>query len=322
MPDKKKVRNWKDYNTSLKNRGSVIFSFSEEYQDELYFRGAQSKGGVRKYSPKMYELILHIKVLFRLPWRAAIGFTEGLLKKILPNQKIEVPNFGHASREASKLELKVKQYNLARNGMEIAFDSTGVNVYTTSGWRQSYHGKTGQCRGREQWKKLHLGLELRSGQVLVSEITSSNVNDCEVFEDMSNNISGTIASFRGDGAYDTYEIYKKIDAWGARAVIPPAKTSKAQDELRSPIKRKDYLIQRDRTIHQIRKYKNFEEGLKQWKKTSGYHQRSLIEACMFRFKRIFGFNLHNKTANGRKNEINAKLSMLNFMTSLGRAKYF
>lgn len=323
MPDIKKVRNWKDYNMSLKKRGSVIFSFSGEYLEELYFTGKRAKGGKRQYSHRMYELILYVKVLFRLPWRGAIGFTEKLLEKLLPNQVVTVPNFGHASRECGKLELKVKQYNLKKTDMEIAFDSTGVNVYTTSGWHIRKHGKdSNKCHKRDQWKKIHIGIDIGSGQALVSEVTRSNVNDCEVFETMSNDITGTVSSVRADGAYDTYEIYKKIDEWGAKAIIPPATTSKAQDELKKqPKEHQSYLKQRDETIHKIREYGSFEEGLKQWKKESGYHRRSLVEAFMFRFKRTFGFYLHNKTDNNRKNEINAKLNLLNFMTSLGMAKY-
>lgn len=322
MPDIKKVRNWKDYNMSLKKRGSVIFSFSEEYLEELYFSGKRSKGGVRQYTDKMYELILYVKVLFRLPWRAAIGFTEGLVKKLLPDNKdIKVPNFGHASREAGKLDLKIKQYDI-KGGMDIAFDSTGVNVYTTSGWHIKKHGKHSKCRNREQWKKVHIAIDINTNQVLVSELTDSNTNDCEVFDKMSNEIEGSINSVRADGAYDTYEIYKKIDKWGAKAIIPPAKTSKAQDELKKVSKKKEYLKQRDKTIHSIRKYDTFEEGLKNWKKDSQYNRRSIVEAFMFRFKRTFGFYLHNRTVNSRKNEITAKLGLLNFMTTLGMAKYF
>ena len=238
MPDTKKVRNWKDYNMSLKKRGRVIFSFSKEYLEDLYFTGKRSKGGVRQYSTKMYELILYVKVLFRLPWRAAVGFTEGLVEQLLPNNTIKVPNFGHASREAGKLELKIKQYN-TKEDMEIAFDSTGVNVYTTSGWHQRKHGKDYKCRRREQWKKVHIAVDINTNQALVSAVTDSNTNDCEVFNQMSNEIEGSIKSVRADGAYDTYEVYQKIEEWGARAIIPPAKTSKAQDELKKlPKKRK------------------------------------------------------------------------------------
>lgn len=39
---------------------------------------------------------------------------------------------------------------------------------------------------------------------------------------------------------------------------------------------------------------------------SGYDRRSLIEATMFRLKRIFGLNLQLKNEKGRANEIIVK----------------
>ncbi len=97
---------------------------------------------------------------------------------------------------------------------------------------------------------------------------------------------------------------------------PPARTSKSQDELKSkPKQKKRFLQQRDRTIKEIRKYKDFDEGLKRWKIQSGYHRRSLIESFMFRLKKAFGFNLQHKTDRARKNEIIIKINLLNQMVS-------
>ena len=60
-------------------------------------------------------------------------------------------------------------------------------------------------------------------------------------------------------------------------------------------------------IKEIGQYKNY--GLKAWKISSGYHQRSLVESCMFRIKRAFGFNYQQKTNNGRVNEIVTKINI-------------
>ena len=113
-----------------------------------------------------------------------------------------------------------------------------------------------------------------------------------------------------------------MEQWGATAIIPPDIQAKAQDELKNRFKaKKTYLKQRDEIIKTIRQYKTFKDGLKQWKISSKYHRRSLVEACMFRLKRIFGFYLHQKTERGRKNEIIVKMNILNLMSSYGRACY-
>jgi len=67
MPNSQnKVRNWKEYNESLKKRGKIIFSFDENYLSKLYYYEEQARGGVRLYSEGMYEFLLTIKVMLNL----------------------------------------------------------------------------------------------------------------------------------------------------------------------------------------------------------------------------------------------------------------
>lgn len=320
----KKIRNWSDYNKSLIKRGQILLSFDEDYLEQLYNSKAPKRGGQKIYSSEMYEYLLTIKVMLRLPWRATTGFAKSLLQKAFPDKVIQVPDYAHASREASKLELKIKPLGIkVEDGLELAFDSTGLNVYSTSGYHQRKYGKEGLCRKREQWKKVHIALELNSMQIVSMAYTDSRINDCEVVHELCGTVKNKINSVRADGAYATYEFYELLHERNTKVLIPPAVTSKAQDELKKTAKvKKEYLEQRDATIHFIRQYELFEDGLKQWKKSSGYHRRALVEASIFRLKRIFGFNLQMHTEKGRKNEIVTKINLLNQMAALGRAEYF
>jgi hypothetical protein len=317
-----RICNWKDYNEALIKRGEIIFSFNKNHMNEMFYSGPQKPGGIRKYTPELYEFLLTIKVFFRLSWRTTLGFARGLIQEIYKKEVI-LPNFSHAAREANKLNLKIKSYTRKQmdEGMEIAFDSTGVNVYTTSGYHQRKYGKEGLYRKRDQWKKIHLAIDLNEQQILSMVYTKSNVNDCETVGELTKGIKRKVSKLIADGAYDTEEVYKLIDEWGAEALIPPAITSKAQSELKNKKKYKKHLKQRDDIIYKIRESDDFETGLKKWKKESGYHLRSLIETCMFRFKRIFGFYLHQKKEQGRINETITKINILNKMTLLGMPKY-
>jgi len=320
---KKKIRNWKDYNKGLVKRGQILVSFAEDFLESLYYQAPRCRGGQRLYSPAMYEYLLNLKVMLRLPWRAATGFAQGLLQKAYPALAIQIPDYTHASREARKLSLKIKPVNLREEGLELAFDSTGLNVYSTSGYHQRKHGKEALHHYGNQWKKVHIGLELNTMQIVCMTCTDSSANDCEVVQDLCNQVKGNIVSMRADGAYDTNEFYEILHNRGSKILVPPATTSKAQDELmRTPKIKKKFLEQRDATIHFIRQYTSFEEGLRQWKISSGYHRRSLIEATMFRLKRIFGFNLQLKTEQGRTNELITKINLLNQMASMAKAEYF
>lgn len=325
MSKLQRVRNWNNYNRALKKRGAIIFTFCEKYLEELYYRGTRERGGARKYSERMYEYILTVKLLLRFPWRQATGFAEGMFSRIFMSEEVRVPDYAHASREAGKLKLQVK--NVALNnivaGKEISFDSTGVNVYDSSGWHLRRYGKNNLYNRRDQWKKVHVAIDLDSMEVLSVAYTDSNINDCEVVPELSDNIKGEVKAVIADGAYDTEEFRKIIYEWGAKDLIPPARTSKAQDELKNKTKfKKEHLAYRDEVIKGIREYDSFDEGLKAWKISSGYHKRSRVESFMFRFKRTFGFNLQQKTEAGRRNEVITKVNILNAMIALGKAEYF
>jgi hypothetical protein len=319
----KKIRNWREYNHSLVKRGQLLLSFDTNYLEQLYYNAPQRKGGQVIYSPHMYEFLLNIKVLLRLPWRATTGFALSLLQKAFPSLAPQVPHYSHASRACRTLKLKIKPVGLnTKESLNIAFDSTGVNVYSTSGYHQRKYGKESLYRKREQWKKVHLAIDLGSLQIVSMAYTESGVNDCEVVDELWDAILKPIESVRADGAYDTFDVYERGHREGTQIIVPPAITSKAQDELKKPSKiKKEFLDARDKAIHFIRQFETFEEGLKQWKIDSNYHLRSLIETTMFRFKRIFGFNLSLKSDEGRRNEIIAKINFLNQMAALGLPQY-
>ena len=315
------IRNWKEYNLSLEKRGELILSFSNKFYQSLFYSGAQRQGGKKKYSDNMYKYLLKVKVMFRLSWRATIGFVKKLFVLVF-GVSVDVPDYAHANRAIKKLNINIKRLVKSdKDGFDIAFDSTGVNVYSTSGYHQRRYGKECLYKQREQWKKIHLCMELSSQQILSMAFTDSKTNDCEVINKLVNPLKAKINSVRADGAYDTGAIHKIIHEWEAKALIPPAITSKAQSELKHPPKKKEYLKQRDQIIKSIRRSTDFKVGLKKWKLKSGYHQRSKIESCMLRIKRIFGFNLQHKEENARINEIITKINLLNEMAYLGMPKY-
>ena len=58
-------------------------------------------------------------------------------------------------------------------------------------------------------------------------------------------------------------------------------------------------------------------GGKAWKKTSGYHRRSLVETHMFRLKTILGGSLKSRHFENQKTEAQIMANILNKMTALG-----
>ena len=58
-------------------------------------------------------------------------------------------------------------------------------------------------------------------------------------------------------------------------------------------------------------------GKGMWKKTSGYHKRSLVETHMFRLKTILGGSLRGRKLENQKVEAHLMGKILNKMTQLG-----
>lgn len=318
----RKVDNWPEYNTDLCRRGEALFEMTDVSYDVLYHSGSRKRGGVQEYSDAMYELLLTIKTVYRFPWRLTTGFVKAFLKKSFPGRRISVPNYAHASRVCAKLSLKIKTYGIPKGeGLVIALDSTGVNVYSSSGWHQRKHGKGGRHRKREQWKKIHVTFDTQNKQILSFAITDSNTNDCEVAGQLIADIDEPLARVLADGAYDTHEFHRQIAEREADPLIPPDKKCKAQGELKKPGERKPHLDKRDAIIGKIREYPTFEEGLKEWKKASGYHQRSLVEVLFSRYKRAFGFSFQHWKDSARLNEVIVKINMLNKYAEIARPVY-
>jgi hypothetical protein len=73
-----------------------------------------------------------------------------------------------------------------------------------------------------------------------------------------------------------------------------------------------HLIQRNETVEYIQQH-----GIKKWKLERGYHQRSLNEVVMFRYKTIFGGELDACLIENQTTEIKLKCLLLNKFTGMG-----
>jgi hypothetical protein len=164
-----RVRNWKDYNKSLVQRGSLTFWFSEEviHEWQSCSKGAGTHGN-QKYAEMVIICGLTIRQLFRLPLRA----TEGMMGSIARLMKLNVlvPNYSTLCRRGKtvKVDLKGKQTSQARH---VLVDSTGIQVVGESEWK---HFKYGVTRSKYQvWRKLHIDIDAANQDVLAATVMKS-----------------------------------------------------------------------------------------------------------------------------------------------------
>jgi len=189
----------------------------------------------------------------------------------------------------------------------LLVDSTGLRLCGAGEWLVEKHG----TRRRRSWRKLHIGVDAETGQILASELTTSEVDDGSQVEPLLDQVKGSLASFIGDGAYDQEGIYSTVTQRHPEAdlIVPPRATAVLSDDVEST------PTQRDRHLQSIA-----EHGRMGWQKRSGYTRRALVEAAISRLKRVIGNGLRSRTEQRRMTEVAIAVHALNRMLELGRPK--
>ena len=83
-------------------------------------------------------------------------------------------------------------------------------------------------RKRRSWRKLHLGLDLVSGQIVCSDLTTDDIGDQTALPGLLDQIGGPVDLFLADGAYDGEPTIKVLsDCFSAliEVTIPPPKNA-------------------------------------------------------------------------------------------------
>ena len=168
--------------------------------------------------------------------------------------------------------------------LHLLVDSTGLKIYGEGEWLNQKHG----IRAHRRWRKLHLGMDPATHEVVAVELTPDDVGDTSEIPHLLNQIEADVASVTADGAYDGETVYDVIAERhpDAAVIIPPRVTAVAGG-----------ATQRDQHIATIARH-----GRMGWQRRSGYNRRSLIETAMFRYKTIIGRRLHARTLPNQRTE--------------------
>jgi Transposase DDE domain len=293
------VRNWREYNESLVARGSITFWFSDEVLSSWYHENGRCKRGRPfTYSDSTMELFLTIRELLRLPYRQTEGFVRGMLALVADN--LNVPDFTSAAKRAAKLGISLPV--LPRRGrVHVVLDGTGLKVFGEGEWKVRQHGPS----KRRTWRKLHLAVDPETQEIVAEVLTTNAGHDADQAEALLGAVPGKIDSVTADGAYDKWKVYEAIERCGARPKIPPRHDAKIKRHANAAGPR----LARDEAIRMIRCV-----GRRNWKKTIGYHCRSLAETAVSRLKTIFGPVLKNRKLPNQLTEARLRCKILNHFT--------
>lgn len=298
-----RIRNWQEYDQALKQRGSITFWVSEEVIQQ--WRNEQKtgrKGASNYYSDLAITTMGTLKSVFGLASRQTEGFLESLFT--LMGIDLAVPDHTTLSRRLGKLSVELPVVPKAQ-GVHVVVDSTGVKVYGEGEWKVRQH----KASKRRTWRKLHLGVDEASGEILAAVVSSNNVGDSEILPQLLDDIVEEIEQVSADGAYDTVGCYDAIEHRQATAAIPPRRNARIwqHGNCKAPAHPRDENLRRIRTV-----------GRQQWKRESNYHRRSLAETTMFRLKAIFGGKLRSRTFDNQAVELLLQCAAINQMIQLSK----
>jgi hypothetical protein len=299
-----RVTNWAEYDASLRQRGSLTVWFSAEAIAAWRAEPRTTRGGQAHYSALAIRTALTLRAVFQL----ALRQTEGLIGSILQllGLDLAVPDHSTLSRRAETLEVP-RPCSSSRGPVHLLVDSTGLPLCGPGEWLIEKHGS----RRRRSWRKLHLGIDAETGEILASELTTSDVDDGSQVEPLLDQITAPLASIIGDGAYDQAGVYRTVAERHPEAdvIIPPRSTAVPSEDVEAT------PTQRDRHLQSIH-----EHGRMGWQKRSGYVRRALVETAISRFKRMIGSSLRSRTNQRRLTEVAIAVHAMNRMLEFGRPK--
>ena len=303
-----KLSNWSDYNSALKQRGNLTMWFTKDAEELWYFKTLKKKtqGRQKKYS----DFAIRTSRILGTVFDQRLRQTEGLLESIINLMRIslDVPDYTTVSRRTADLEIpNLSSMMNSDEIINIVIDSTGLKIFGPGEWHQCKH----KLKERRSWRKLHLGIDRNSGDVLCSELTDHDVGDPTPVPELLNEVNQQIESVTADGAYDTANTYDEIEKHEATAIIKPQHNAKLSENYKENLNRRDEII-----------LDKFMQGEASWQKESGYNWRSLVETTMYRYKKIIGTGLYCQKFENQQVESKIGCYVLNLMNKMGMPETF
>lgn len=321
-----RTRNWKKYNAALVARGSLtVWVEPEVFLSWCNKQLSGRRGASLTYNDVAILTALTLKVVYRLPLRATQGLLCSLLR-LMGAAHLPVPDYSTLCRRQKTLKVALPHQPQALKGqaLHLVVDSTGCKIYGEGEWKVRQHGYS----KRRTWRKLHIGVNEATGEILAAVLTTNDVSDSAVLPDLLEQIDQPLSQMSGDGGYDKrpcYEVLRKRQIEQAsgeksgeksgeepegklRVTIPPRHGARIWQHGN----RKAECLARDENLRRIRQI-----GRARWKSESGYHRRSLVETTMFRLKSLFGDKLSARSLQAQATESFIRCAVLNQMTSLG-----
>ena len=251
------------------------------------------RGRRQLYSDAEIQSCLAMNVLFGMALRQTTGFVESLLRLI--GLDWSVPDFSTLCRRQKTLAVNIP-YRGSNGPLHLLIDiepvsatgssepARGIKVEGEGEWNARKHGGP----KRRVWRKIHLGIDEQTLEVLAIEITTSDVGDAPMLPELLGQIAAhdEVASVAADGAPSQgsarstlkqatglfpgrpspRKCHEAIASRGADAVIPPRRNAQPWKETTAGAAARNEALRASRRL-----------GRAIWRRWSGYRRRSRPE---------------------------------------------
>ena len=287
----------------MRQRGSLTVWFTDKALEAWRAEPRTTPGGQPWYSSLAILTALTLRAVFHL----ALRQTEGLIGSVvgLLGLDLAVPDHSAPSRRAETLEVPRPQPCRDGEPLHLLVDSTGLKLCGAGEWLVEKHG----TKTRQSWRKLHIGLDADTGQIVAAVLTTKEVDDGAAVGPLLDQVAAAMASFTADGAYNQDDVSTAVaERHPEAAIIVPPRSTAVPSELAETAP-----TQRDRHVQSIA-----EHGRAAWQKAFGHTKRARAEAAVGRFKQVIGDGLRSHTEGRRATEVDVAVHALNRMLELGR----
>jgi transposase len=270
---KHRVINSAAYDAVLCQRGTLTVWFTDEAIEDWRAAPRTTPGGQPCYSPFAVLTALTLRAAFRL----ALHQTEGLIGSVIGLLGLELRVPDHSTLSPRAKTLAVPRPLPRRNGepMHLLVDSTGLRLCGAGEWLLEKHG----TKTRRSWRKLHIGLDAGTGQIVAASLTAKEADDGAEAAPLLDQVTGAVASFTGDGGYDQDRVYASVaERHPEAAVVVPLRSTAVPSETAETAP-----TQRDRHLQHVEPRGSpdiAEHGRMARQKASGYTARARAEAAI------------------------------------------
>jgi hypothetical protein len=310
------LRNWRDINQRLVNRGrpsTYLKPAVAKQEVDLSTMNHKKVGKPYSFSNMLIIAAFAIKSVFKLGYREAAGnvkdFLDSISVKLHPDFRTIQWRVSQMERDGIKLMIRQK----GKSNLKVIIDMSGVKSENDGEYRTVKYGKI------KVWQEIHIAIDGETHKILNMEVTENDVKDTEEFIPLLKPITemNDVDTVITDGGYDSEENFKYSDDNNIKTLIPVHINAIKGKHKRKRIEEQLGLDFRrgfpKRNIHLTKELRR--QNQDQWKKTSGYHSRSLVETVFSVFKGAFGEYTFSKSKKMKKKELLLKAVVYNqFLT--------